>query len=140
MAPELLFPRKFGLERGVSSKEADVYALGMTVYQVLTSEWPFYPKRKPEVMLAVISGERPPKPENAEEIGMTEVVWNLLRECWEGDRMKRPSILDVLGRFCDIAGERKTVDSATEPAGSPLPGNNCSGVFENASQMNFSCE
>jgi len=142
MAPELLFPRKFGLEKGVSSKEADVYALGMTVYQVLTGKWPFHPKRETEIVHAVISGERPPKPKNAEEVGMTEVVWNLLRKCWEEDRSKRPSILDVLKMFCDITGERRTVDSAIEPAGSSpnLSGNDGSGVSESASQMTFSCE
>ena len=46
MAPELLYSAKFGLEKGLPSKEADIYALGMTVYQVLTGKWPFYPKRE----------------------------------------------------------------------------------------------
>jgi len=142
MAPELLYPRKFGLDRGVPSKEADVYALGMTVYQVLTGKWPFHPKRESEVMLAVMSGERPPRPENAEEVGMTEIMWNLLRECWEEDTTKRPSILNVLGRFCNITGERRTVDSATERAGSSpnLSGSSNSGVFGNALLMTLSCE
>jgi len=112
MAPELLFSAKFGLEKGVPSKEADIYALGMTVYQVLTGEWPFYPRKETEVVHAVISGERPPKPENAEEIGMTDVLWDLLRECWRGERTTRPNISDMLRRFCDITGERRTTISA----------------------------
>ena len=96
MAPELLFPAKFGLSKEVPSKEADVYVFGMTVYQVLTGKWPFFPRRETEVMLAVVSGERPPKPENAEGTGMTEVVWELLRECWREDRTTRPSISNIL--------------------------------------------
>ena len=122
-APELLLPDKFGLEKGVPSKEADIYALGMTVYQVLTGTWPFYPKREVEVMHAVISGERPPKPENAEEIGMTEVLWDLLEECWREDRTKRPNISEILGRFCEITGERKSTDSTVEVAGLDTTGN-----------------
>ena len=117
MAPELLLPEKFGLEKGLPSKEADVYALGMTVYQVLAGKRPFHQKRETEVMFVVISGERPPKPENAGEIGMTDVVWDLLTECWREDRTKRPNISEVLGRFCDITGERKTIDSTIEVAG-----------------------
>lgn len=35
-APELLLPVKLCLQEAVPSKDADVYALGMTVYQVLT--------------------------------------------------------------------------------------------------------
>jgi len=142
MAPELLLSEKFGLEKGVPSKEADIYALGMTVYQVMTGKWPFYPKREAEVMHAVIAGERPPKPENAEEIGMTEVLWELLVECWREDRTERPIIAEILGRFCDITGERKTTDSVVEGAG-PRPDstdNRISVVSQDSSWTTLSCE
>ena len=89
----------------------------MTVYQVLTGEWPFFPRREAEVTHAVISGERPPKPESAERIGMTGIVWNLLKECWREDRRTRPTISDVLGRFYYITGVRETTDSAIEGSG-----------------------
>ena len=112
MAPEILHPTKFGLEKEVSSKEGDVYALGMTVYQVLTGQIPFHPKREFEVIFAVVDGERPPKPENAEEIGMTETVWELLGECWKEDRVERPIVSEILRNFCDIVGERNTIDLA----------------------------
>ena len=118
MAPELLLSAKFGLEKGVPSKESDIYALGTTVYQVLTGKWPFFPMREGEVMLAVISGKRPPKPENAEGIGMTEGVWDLLRECWREDRMMRPNISDILKRFCHMVYEG--ADSTTKVAGLQL--------------------
>ena len=114
MAPELLLPTKFGLER-VRSKEADMYALGMTIYQVLTSRQPFLQRRKARIIHAVISGERPAKPENAEEIGMTKVVWDLLEECWKEDRTMRPNASDVLGRLRD---GRTTADSTIEMGGS----------------------
>lgn len=114
MAPEILRPADFGLDKGVPSKEADVYALGMTVYQVLTGKWPFFPRREAEVMRAVISGERPPRPENAEEVGMTEVVWDLLGECWKGDRTTRPTITEVLKKFREITGGSRTTDSTPE--------------------------
>jgi len=37
MAPELLVPTKFGLDKCTPSKEADVYAMAMAVYQVCTT-------------------------------------------------------------------------------------------------------
>ena len=95
LAPELLLPTKFGLEKTRPSKEADVYAFGMTMYQVLTGKRPFRPMRNAGIIRAVISGERPAKPEDAEEIGMTYTVWNLLRECWKEDRTTRPDIFRV---------------------------------------------
>ena len=96
MAPELLLPTKFGLEKMAPSKEADVYAFGVTMYQVLTGKRPFRPVRKAGIIRAVISGERPTKPENAEEIGMTDSLWNLLRDCWKEDRKTRPNIHHVV--------------------------------------------
>ena len=114
MAPELLLPARFSLDKGVPSKEADIYALGMTVYQVLTGKWPFHSKMEGDIMLVVMSGERPQKPRNAEAIGMTEVVWDLLIKCWREDRMTRPTIADVLKRLCGVTGENETTDSMVE--------------------------
>jgi len=37
MAPELLVPARFGLRRCTPSKEADIYAIGMVIYQVCTA-------------------------------------------------------------------------------------------------------
>jgi serine/threonine protein kinase len=119
MAPELL-PRKSGLDETVPSKEADVYALGMTIYQILTGKRPFSPRRKAGVINAVISGERPAKPENAESIGIPDVVWDLLRECWKEDRATRPNTSDILGKLRSITAERKTTDAAIEMAGPRL--------------------
>ena len=34
MAPELLVPPRFGLDKCVPSKEADMYAIAMVIYQV----------------------------------------------------------------------------------------------------------
>ena len=131
MAPDLLFPTKFGLEKGVPSKEGDVYALGMTVYQVLTGQIPFHPKTKFEVIHAVVDGERPPKPENAEDIGMTEAIWELMRECWKEDRVERPVMPEVLRRFFQITGEKKAIDSFGVPgnAGSMIPEGPSSTIF-----------
>ena len=114
MAPELLLPTKFGLEKGTPSKEADIYALGMTIYQVLTGKQPFLQRRKARIVRAVILGERPAKPENAEEIGMTEYVWDLLEECWREDRTTRPNASDTLKRLWDIISERKSTDFTNE--------------------------
>ena len=38
MAPELLFPSKFGMDRCTPTKEADIYAMAMVIYQVLAAQ------------------------------------------------------------------------------------------------------
>lgn len=119
MAPELLSTR-FGLDRAVPSKETDIFALGMTSYQVLAGKKPFSQVGGARIAHAVISGERPAKPENAKQVGMTDVVWDLLTECWREDRTKRPDISNIFKKFCKIAGERKATKSKTEVAGPRL--------------------
>jgi len=39
MAPELLAPSRFGLDECAPSKEADIYAIAMTIYQVCTTRF-----------------------------------------------------------------------------------------------------
>ena len=142
MAPEILHSTKFGLEKGVPSKEGDVYALGMTVYQVLTGEFPFYPRREFEVIHAVLDGERPPKPKNAEEIGMKEAVWELMGECWREKREERPAMPEILKKFHEITGETKTIDTGAEFAMPRLdiPGQPNSIVSGSPSLATFACE
>ena len=38
MAPELLVPSKFGMDRCTPTKEADIYAMAMVIYQVLAAQ------------------------------------------------------------------------------------------------------
>ena len=38
MPPEHQVPHRFGLERLTPSKEADIYAMGMVIYQVRTAQ------------------------------------------------------------------------------------------------------
>jgi len=119
MAPELFLPAKFGLTKVKPSKEADIYALGMTIYQVSTGKLPFPQRRKARVMYAVMLGGRPAKPENAEEIGMTDVVWDLLKGCWEEERMTRPNAAEVLKKFYKIVSGNGPINpSLLDP---PLP-------------------
>ena len=40
MAPELLVPSRFGLEKSTPTKEADIYATAMVIYQVRTTQSP----------------------------------------------------------------------------------------------------
>ena len=50
----------------------------------------------PEVVSKVLEGERPTKPANAVELGLSDEVWKLLEDCWQPQRALRPSVKDVL--------------------------------------------
>ena len=66
--------------------------------QVLVGTAPFGKLSGSEVVFKVLGGERPSKPANAPELGLSDEVWRLLEDCWRTERTLRPSIKDVLGR------------------------------------------
>ncbi|KAF9648265.1 kinase-like protein [Thelephora ganbajun] len=99
MAPELLVPSRFKLDKCTPTKEADVYAMAMVIYQVLTGTLPFGKLSGSEVVFKVLGGDKPSKPANALELGLFDKVWKLLEGCWQTERTLRPSVKDVLGRI-----------------------------------------
>jgi len=96
MSPELLDPERFGLKGSHPTKEADCYALGMVVYEVLSGRTPFSPSKAPVVIWMVLDGRRPGRPQGDEGKLFTDVVWGVLELCWEPQPNKRTSIKNVL--------------------------------------------
>jgi len=90
MSPELLDPVRFGSNSHLS-RESDCYALGMVIYEILTGLPPFYHMLAYSPVVAVLSGERPEKPLNAESLGFSDVLWRLLQSCWSESRLMRPT-------------------------------------------------
>ena len=104
MAPELIIPKEFGLPDSRVSKQADIYAFGMAVYEVLTGHPPFGAGRLPAtIMFQVTRGERPSKPERAGEIGFGGGTWEVVQQCWNPDRDERPRVEKILKHFHQIA-------------------------------------
>ena len=118
MAPELLCPVKLGLPNGRVSKQADVYAFGMVVYEVLTGRAPFAGEGRwlPEIIMSVMEGDRPTMPENAEDIGFGSGTWELVQRCWNEDRNRRPTVDDISKHFRHVARTSKVV-----PPGPAIP-------------------
>ena len=123
-APELIVPPKFGLSNSTPTKEGDIYAFGfvilqvkyctiatffsLTVHQVLVGKRPYYGVQRAELMFCVVNGNRPDKPVNAEEIGISDPLWKLVQMCWDGDRLRRPRMQEVVEEVGDAAANWNT--------------------------------
>ena len=61
--------------------------------KVFTGEVPFKHDSSVTAMVAIIHGERPPRPTHNE---LTEELWELIRQCWVEDQHERPQMSRVL--------------------------------------------
>ena len=111
MAPELMYPSKFSLQSPRISREADVYAFGMAMYEVVMGVRPFGLEgmKHDELIFVVMEGERPMKPDDVETVGFGNGLWDLVEKCWSQDRTQRPSTLDVRLRLKVAASMAPTV-------------------------------
>jgi len=122
MAPELMHPEAFGfigdLLKQVPSKDTDIYAIGMTIFEANTSLHTYYrnigltPRqvltgcrpfndvpRNMTVIFKVMKGDRPDRP----PLGFSDTLWKLLTKTWVEQRVKgprrRPAASTVLNRL-----------------------------------------
>ena len=129
--PELFFPSNFRLlDRCKPTKEADIYAMAMSIYQVLVVQLSAHncilptqvltgtpPSGKHDgrkVVFKVLAGTRPTKPENASQLGLSDGVCKLLEDCWQTGREPRPSVKNILGHAKSAASSGKLFFSSSD--------------------------
>ncbi|KAH7338671.1 kinase-like domain-containing protein [Rhizoctonia solani] len=91
-APELV------LGDAPKSKESDVYALGMTMLEIITGEVP-YPQCHSDyqVIAKIMRGTQPERPMvQLKDNGRDNQMWSLLVSCWNQEPIARPSAQQVL--------------------------------------------
>ena len=114
MAPELL-------EGAKASKEADMYAFGMVVYEVITGTLPFGHRRAVELPMLTIRGSRPPRPEDPVATGFGQGTWELVERCWEKNPEQRPTAREALEHFEGVARTSTAVGPGpTIPVNEPV--------------------
>ncbi|XP_072013560.1 uncharacterized protein [Amphiura filiformis] len=123
LAPEVYMEGKL-------SPKADVYSLGIVLWELCTCERPFKGMMSPHVMFKVSNDQyRPEIP-----AGCPQQLKTLIEECWQQDRRKRPGIDEVvsrLERFAEVEeGEVIQLDrthivadaAPTDQIDGPVPG------------------
>lgn len=109
MAPELF------LENARPSQEADIYAFGIVVYEVVAGVGPFGQHRVMQLHVSTTQGLRPVKPEDPVAIGFGLGTWEFIERCWDKDHGKRPSVREAVEHFEGIV----TVSAAVDPGPAP---------------------
>ncbi|KAF8592901.1 kinase-like protein [Ceratobasidium sp. AG-I] len=75
------------------SFEADVFALGMIVQEIITGSVPYSGVNDLGVMFAIAQGRFPKRPEDSipTKSKHGNALWSILARCWHGEAKSRPS-------------------------------------------------
>jgi len=95
-SPELLVPEDFGLKESRPTKESDCYALGVTIYEVLSGLMSFSEHPPATATWDAIEGERPARPQGAQGVWFTDDLWEMLECCWKSQPSDRITVDAVL--------------------------------------------
>jgi len=91
---------KYDPAQNVRKPPGDVYSYAMTCLQVYTTEPPFGTMTRVEAMIrASCFHERPGRPVNSEQLGLSDGMWALIQDCWKRNPEERPTMDDVLQRL-----------------------------------------
>ncbi|KAJ7029234.1 kinase-like domain-containing protein, partial [Mycena alexandri] len=90
---------------------SDIYAFGCVAYEILTEKPPFYELMNDmAVSIKVIGGSRPSRPGPE----LSEVLWQLLLDCWEQDSTKRPKVAVITQRLVSLHVGGRKLQGATD--------------------------
>ncbi|CUA73319.1 Cyclin-dependent kinase G1 [Arabidopsis thaliana] [Rhizoctonia solani] len=101
-APEILE------ETTETTAEADIFALGMTILEVITGAVPYAGVAEVVVLVKILKGEHPTRPETYIPTGNKQAdhLWSLLVSCWTTDTQHRPTALELRNRMKAIAPQK----------------------------------
>ncbi|EPS97228.1 hypothetical protein FOMPIDRAFT_38408, partial [Fomitopsis schrenkii] len=98
MAPELHDPEALGLDSAAPTRESDIWAFSVTMWEVFAGEVPYPDARYDgQIILKITKGQQPERPSGEVTLfGLSDAIWSMMMECWSHDRLKRPSISRVV--------------------------------------------
>jgi serine/threonine protein kinase len=108
MAPELW--------NGKHTKEADIFAFGMVVYEVVTGTYAFGRRGLAQHRTSSSSRRRPNTPEDPVGSGFGEGTWEFIEKCWNEIPQGRPTARDTSMHFELVAATSRVVGPSSAPS------------------------
>lgn len=95
-------PPELHIDSKGSRKFEDVWAFGMVLYEILTSNHPYEGKSEDEIKAAIINGELPELPPPSEE---TDDIVGIIQNCLEKEPENRPEFFMIFSHLLDLTDD-----------------------------------
>ncbi|TFK68136.1 kinase-like protein [Pluteus cervinus] len=141
---------------GALKKPVDIYAFGMTIYELYAEDMPLgHVPYNDFIDLVVARDTRPERPDEDEAPALTDELWDIAERCWVKNPKERPTaavVCDDLQRCRDNNKHSSFVTSpisATAPGASPVnwrplpttpPGNSSGNISVRPPQQSYGNE
>ncbi|KXN91098.1 hypothetical protein AN958_02873 [Leucoagaricus sp. SymC.cos] len=92
--------------------KSDIYSMASTMYEVLTGHTPYYEcYRDFTVVGMLVKGITPkkPSPMEMETLELTDLIWQLMTNCWSRVPDERPTVEEVIGQLQHIPPNLVTI-------------------------------
>ena len=70
--------------------------------KIFTGKPPFSESPTPVIISKIMGGERPVRPQEAQELGLADSLWNMTARCWHQDPAQRPTMTEVVGLIREL--------------------------------------
>ncbi|QRV95913.1 Ephrin type-A receptor 4 [Ceratobasidium sp. AG-Ba] len=117
-APEILEGK------AMFSVQGDVYALGMTILEIISGNVPWFGKGEPAVALSVfVKKEHPERPLGRvpKDCQYSNALWSLLEACWSYEPSTRPSAIEAERWIQDMESRTATGTTAKPSNAEAMP-------------------
>ncbi|KAJ6576145.1 kinase-like domain-containing protein [Mycena vulgaris] len=104
MAPELIYPKRFGHERFVRTPASDAYAFACVCLELYTGLPPFTGLSEGSALFQIVAGQRPARPKEL----TSDALWEYMIKFWAEDAQARPgiaSVVEFMGELCSAPAE-----------------------------------
>ncbi|XP_013867801.1 receptor-interacting serine/threonine-protein kinase 4 [Austrofundulus limnaeus] len=101
-------PEALGDLSYIPCRSFDIYSYGILLWSIFTGQEPYQGKGKDLVAVRIPKGDRPDVKRYHKNVERMEELVKLMKQCWDGDPVKRPKSEEIMARTKDVFSKHQS--------------------------------